>query len=717
MRAIRLAVYELLRFRTPLQRAGLAFLASVPLLYGAIYLWSNWDPYGKIDQVPVAVVNQDRPVTVQGRTIDAGGSFVAELKKDPLVKWQFTDAAEAADGLHDGRYYAIISVPADFSAKLTSGAALGTASPQRAAMQIRLDDANNFLVGIMADTIKSELERRIAAAAVTAYFEAVFGKLDELNNGLAKAADGAGQLRDGLGQANEGSGRLVAGLGKLKDGTQELAPGAAQVSEGVHQLAALGVPLANRAAADLPALARLAVRASTDAEALTALAAEVAGVIAQYAQDANAWLHSIADRHPEVARTSVYKSAVRAVRRLDGRIEERIGALVGRFPELKREPGYRLALAAAKKADATLVSRLRALARRYPALANDDLFKDILRLADRIAGDTRDIAELADCFHGRAVEVNMAVLRFQREVPTLQRKLRDAAAGLTKLDNGARQVSDGAQALDTGVGTALEGAQALHAGNAKLEKGAGDLASGLVDARKQVPQLSDDEQKQAAKTLASPVAVATSNAHPAGEYGRGLAPFFFSIALWVFGIVAFLLLRPVSGRILSSGAGAITTAFAAWLPVLFMGVLGAVLLFTVVDVFLGLDPVNLAGTLGVMALGIAAFSSIVHLVRLAFGAVGDSVALVLLMVQLVSCGGLYPVETLPQPFRAIHEVVPMTYLVEPLRVTIYGGNPAHTWRSVAALAVFLAAALTLLVLVVWRQQTWTMSRLKPELEL
>ncbi|MFC6934229.1 YhgE/Pip family protein [Actinomadura yumaensis] len=102
MRALRLAAYELRRFRTPMQVAGLAFLALVPLLYGGIYLWSNWDPYDRIGELPVAVVNEDRPVRVQGRTVDAGGDFVRRLRSEHLVDMRETGAERARKGLREG---------------------------------------------------------------------------------------------------------------------------------------------------------------------------------------------------------------------------------------------------------------------------------------------------------------------------------------------------------------------------------------------------------------------------------------------------------------------------------------------------------------------------------------------------------------------------------------------------------------------------------------
>ena len=89
--------------------------------------------------------------------------------------------------------------------------------------------------------------------------------------------------------------------------------------------------------------------------------------------------------------------------------------------------------------------------------------------------------------------------------------------------------------------------------------------------------------------------VATANLHPAGTYGRGLTPFFFAIALVVFGITAFLILRPVSARALASRAGDLTVALAGWLPAATCCALGGLVLFVVLDVFLGLDPTTRRG--------------------------------------------------------------------------------------------------------------------------
>jgi len=101
--------------------------------------------------------------------------------------------------------------------------------------------------------------------------------------------------------------------------------------------------------------------------------------------------------------------------------------------------------------------------------------------------------------------------------------------------------------------------------------------------------------------------------------------------------------------------------------------------------------------------------------RTALGTVGSAITLVLLMVQLTSCGGLYPIETLPAPLRAIHPYIPMTYLVDGLRITFTGGPTAHLWRDVAVLAGVTVVALGACVAVVAKRKRFTMADLYPAL--
>jgi putative membrane protein len=646
MRAVSLARFEFKRFHTPLQRLALLFVVLVPLLYGGLYLWSNWDPYGRLNQIPVAVVNDDQPVTVNHQRVAAGELFVDELKKDRIFDWHFVSDAAARQGMSDTRYYFSISVPKDFSKKLASGA---TGTPQRAGMLITLDDANGYIVGKMAETVQSELQNKISAAAVSAYFESVFGNLQQLRNGITKAANGAGSLRDGLSSAQTGSGSLVSGLTQLKTGADKLAPGAQQVSDGVNQIASVFVPIANAISKAIPAITQTAASAANAAAGLAGTAAQAAGVINGDAQSVQSAVNQLGQSHPE--------------------------------------------------------------------LQNDPTYQQLKTLTTQAATLTGQASSQADQLKTTTAQVASAANTLNADAPQLQAQVNGASTQVQQLANGAKQVASGAQQLDTGIGSALTGATQLNSGISTLHDGAAQLASGLSDAENELPVLSPQQQKDNAATLASPVDVSVTNLHPANTYGRGLTPFFFSIALWVFGITGFMIMRPISHRALASRARSFTVALAGWLPPVAACVFGALLLYVVVDLGLGLDPVHPWAMTGLLILAAAGFTSIAHFLRLMLRGVASAVLLILLLLQLTTCAGTYPYETLPTVFRALHPILPMSYLVDAMRVTITGGNGAHLVRDVLVLAAFGLVAFALSVFATRRKREWAVKDLKPELSI
>ena len=259
MRAIKLAWLEVLRFRGPLRRLVPVVLVLVPLLYGALYLWSNWDPYGRLDRVPVAVVNSDHAVDRQGEHIDAGDQFVQQLRATSIFSWHFVDTDEARRGLKDGRYYFTIEVPADFSAKLASAA---DRNPERAALRITKNDANGYIAGIMADTVKTELQNQINAAAHASYARALYGELDQAREKLQTASEASKQLVEGTDLSKQGTAALTKGLGGVRDGAGEISGGGQAVSEATAQLDEKLSSISDFTADKLPAAVNSLVNAS-----------------------------------------------------------------------------------------------------------------------------------------------------------------------------------------------------------------------------------------------------------------------------------------------------------------------------------------------------------------------------------------------------------------------------------------------------------------------
>ncbi|MEU1422049.1 YhgE/Pip domain-containing protein [Kitasatospora sp. NPDC005751] len=646
MTAIRLAVLELRGFRGPLRRFVPLVLCLVPLLYGAMYLWANWDPYGKTGHIPVAVVNEDHPAeTRQGQRVDAGAQVVTELKASRQFDWAFVDEAAARDGLERGRYAFTIRIPADFSAGLATGP---DTQPEQARIHILLNDANNYIAGVMTEVVEAKLQEQVNSAAHEAYVRGVYGRLADIGGKLDTAAQAAQGLVNATTVAQQGSSAAAGASATLRSGSTQLADGAQKLSQATTQVHAAATAL-GEAAPPLGAAADAVVSAAT---------------LVTQGVDA---VHT--------ATSTVKQGTAKAVTDLDH------------------------------------------LAAAHPGLGDDPLFQRLqqdVTAADAAAGQIDGHAATAA---GNAHAALQQAVGLRRTAAAVQQSAQNAQTPLALVDSGARSIAAGTATVSTGLSALQQGSVALQTAADQAHNGATTLATVIDDGKKQVPVLDSAQLEHAAEVLGTPVAIDRSNLHPAGVYGRGLAPFFFGIALWVFGLFAYLFLRPVNTRALAARTRASTVAVAGWLPAAALGVLGAVILYGVVSAGLGLHAAAPWTTVLLLTVGAAAFIAIDHCLRTAFGTAGDVLSLVLLILQLTASGGLYPMQTTPAPFQAVHSFLPMTYLVDGLRVTISGGPSSHVIRDIAVLAGFGVLFLVLTSLALRRRRVWTVARLHPDLDL
>jgi putative membrane protein len=296
----------------------------------------------------------------------------------------------------------------------------------------------------------------------------------------------------------------------------------------------------------------------------------------------------------------------------------------------------------------------------------------------------------------------------------LQAGTADAANGATDLRGGIFRLASGARQLDGGLTTLSDGGRQLASGLGDLRGGAARLASGLASGADQIPGYGDDPS-QRADVLGDPVALDRSTRNPASTYGVGFAPYFLALALWVGAMITFMVLKPLNRRYLVSGAPSYRVALSGLLPAVAIGLTQATLLFAVVTLGLGLDPVHPVQTWSLLALTATAFAAIMQLLGAALGAPGRIAALALLMLQLTSSGGTYPVQTTPAFFQLIHPLLPMTYVVDALRHAIDGGPAGTVVAGMLALVGFGAGALLVTLLVTHRSRRLTPADLHPEL--
>ncbi|GLY04827.1 MULTISPECIES: YhgE/Pip domain-containing protein [Actinoplanes] len=709
MGALSLAGWELRRFlRGKLTAAALAVLAVVPLLYGALYLYAFWDPYGRLDHIPAALVMQDQPAeTEDGETVHAGQDLADELIDREIFDWHVVDAADASAGLTDGTYQIELSIPADFSSRL-AGAPTAGQKAQTAQLDAVSDDATNYLSGVFARTAFDEVRAAAAASASAKYYDKMLIGFTDLRTETEKAADGADQLHDGADQAEDGADTLAGGLdsahtgaGQLATGLNRAGTGADALADGLEQLDEGAAQLATGTAQAARGGRKLADTVDAAADRIEPVLRNNAETIADAADQVATGAATLADNIGAV--TDAADKTVTDARKLrdylDGLPDDTPGIAAA------RQLADRLltdATAIRDRIDAADLTSLRtdlqAVARNARKIADA-----APHLADDVAAARTSVDDLADGLDSIATGA-----------AELKSGTAEAVTGATSLKNGIYRLSSGARELNGGLSELSTGGHRLASGLTDLTGGAGRLADGLADGAAQIPSYDDSSDR--AGVLADPVALNRQVRNPAGTYGVGFAPYFLALALWVGAMINYMLLRPINRRYLMAGHP-LRVALAGLLPGVVMGAVQATLLYAVVHLGLGLDPVHPWATWALMVGTGTVFAAVMQLLGALLGPAGRVAALVLLMLQLTSSGGTYPVQTTPWIFQAVHPLLPMTYVVEALRHAVDGGPVTTIVHAAVVLAGFGAGAFTLTVATAGRKRRMRTADLHPELVL
>lgn len=683
----------------------MAALLLLPLLYGALYLWAFWDPYARLDKIPVALVDADRGASVGGRQITAGRDLAAGLHDTATFDWQDTDAADARRGLENGSYYLTLTIPADFSERIASSAG---DHPETGALQVRTNDSNNYIVGQISRSVFSRIRAATSAGASRGFYDRIFVSFSDLHDQTRKAAKGADDvtsgagsaergakaLSDGIGRARDGAGKLAVGLRKAKKGSGELSGGLNTLDSGAGQVASGTQQLADavNGASDKLSFVEQHTKEIGDASRMVALGSK-----------------AVRDRLDEIAvlMPGAARDTRTAADRLAGLADRQCATAPGSETCQALKDG---ATEAGKSADIT--ERLNSGMNGTP------------QAMDRLAADLGTLQayaqQLADASPHLATDIDAAVRKINalnagaHQVAT---GAHTAAGGARALDDGLGTLSNGADTLSGGLYQLSDGANRLTTGLAALVDGSGRLATGLHQGADRIPDYDTRERDARTSVMSDPVRLASQAMHRADTYGEGLAPYFIPLSLWVGAMVGYMLFQPMNRRALVAGAAAWRIALAGWLPVVAVGTVQVAALMSVLHWGLGLETARTAGTLGFLLLASACFAAIIQLLGARFGPAGRVLTLALLMLQLTSAGGTYPIQTSAGFFGALHPLLPMSYVVGGLRRLITGGGLGPVWQGCAVLAAFTLAALALTGLTARRKQVWTVGRLHPELTL
>ncbi len=224
-------------FSNPIVIIVLIGLIILPSLYALINIAACWDPYGNTGQVDFAIANLDNGTTFNGEDINVGNELVKTLKDNDKFHWVFVSEKELRDGVYKGDYYAGIIIPRNLSENVVS---ITTDDPQQAKLEYLVNMKANPVGAKLTDSGSNAVYLALNAKIVEIIDLAAYGKLGELQQGLAagasKLASGGSQLQAGANKVSSGAAQVSSGESQVKNGASKVEKGVGEVQSGANSV-------------------------------------------------------------------------------------------------------------------------------------------------------------------------------------------------------------------------------------------------------------------------------------------------------------------------------------------------------------------------------------------------------------------------------------------------------------------------------------------------
>ena len=651
---------------------SMAVISFIPIMYSGFFLGSIWDPYGQVKNLPVAFVNEDKGAQLNGQTVNIGQSVEQKLKNNHDLGWEFVNKQQADDGVNSGHFYAVVTVPTDFSAKAAS---ITQNKPQQAVIRYTTTPAKNYIGSLVSNQAAEKVKASVAEQITQAYAKGALENIGKLGGGLETAAGGAATLRGGLTQLQAGAQTYTGGVRQLAVNQRAMANGLARLGDGSRQLQAGLGQLSN----GLPSESQVA---------------QLTNGMKQLQAGLNQLNASVHNPSPILAsqQNKVQSEALVLAQTMQTSLAD-LAAAGGTLQSLGAN--------AANSGGSTTIT-LPQISQLSQALNKTQtisvqaaaLLKDLQILTQSLSTQQAQLQTGVSTLNNGVNQLAPNAITALNGYNSVRAANNQLLAGSSSLTNGLAQAQTGSQQLANGARLLDSRSSILTNGTSQLAGGADTLTTKLADASRQLKIQPTGAATQ--QQMANPVKSETTKQGDVPNYGYALAPYVLSLSLFV-GAIALNIIYPIRKTFAEQEnafrwwlAKASVTGMAAFVQ--------ATILMLIMVYCLGLVPDHPGHFIGAIYLTSFVYMSIVSLLVIVLDNPGRFLAMVLLVLQLGSSEGTFPIQTANDFFQAVNPLVPMTYSIRALRQAISGGLGSSFYSdSMWVLAGFLLAANLLMI--------------------
>ena len=663
---------------------GLIFL---PSMYAWPNILSSWDPYSHTNNIKVAVISEDEGATVEGKNVNLGESLITNLKGNKNLDWQFVSSKQQAEnGVKIGDFYASIVIPKSFSSDITS---ITRGELKKATIEYTVNEKINAISPKITNSGASALANTIGKNFVEVANGVIFEKLHEAGVKFEENLPAIEQVKEKINHLNDNftnyENSLNELIGKVDRGYNVLNTIQGTLPE-IDRAATNSIMLANKTNVTIKNIENFNEIMLKNINTQLDKVIEISGEVVKVAE-----LIQKKPTNPEETKAKM--------KALDSRFEaaeKRLDIAKDIFEYLNSLSDQNLFQKQLTKINTmeSDITKLRSLNKKiYSNIDNYDAIStkvkaDFLTISKRVNYNSIDfkkklntevaplIKRVLTSADTKIRNVSSVISRAQAQIPTINAKISEAEVKiqtvqgkLLKLQGEMPEIKEKVQKL-TGI----------------VNKADGEIDTNALF------NLLKVDYKQQAEFFANPVQLKENQLYHIKNYGSAMTPFYTVLSIWVGALLmSSLLTTKVEDE--ENKYKPYQKYFGRGLLFMIISLLQT-LIITLGDMYLLGTQANSPYRFVIYALLISLlFSVIIYTTVCLLGNVGKAVCIILLVLQIGSSGGTFPIQMTSSFFQALYPKVPFTYSISLLREAVGGVYIPAVNRDMKILLTYLVITL------------------------
>ena len=663
---------------------GLIFL---PSMYAWPNILSSWDPYSHTNNIKVAVISEDEGATVEGKNVNLGESLITNLKGNKNLDWQFVSSKQQAEnGVKIGDFYASIVIPKSFSSDITS---ITRGELKKATIEYTVNEKINAISPKITNSGASALANTIGKNFVEVANGVIFEKLHEAGVKFEENLPAIEQVKEKINHLNDNftnyENSLNELIGKVDRGYNVLNTIQGTLPE-IDRAATNSIMLANKTNVTIKNIENFNEIMLKNINTQLDKVIEISGEVVKVAE-----LIQKKPTNPEETKAKM--------KALDSRFEaaeKRLDIAKDIFEYLNSLSDQNLFQKQLTKINTMKsdITKLRSLNKKiYSNIDNYDAIStkvkaDFLTISKRVNYNSIDfkkklntevaplIKRVLTSADTKIRNVSSVISRAQAQIPTINAKISEAEVKiqtvqgkLLKLQGEMPEIKEKVQKL-TGI----------------VNKADGEIDTNALF------NLLKVDYKQQAEFFANPVQLKENQLYHIKNYGSAMTPFYTVLSIWVGALLmSSLLTTKVEDE--ENKYKPYQKYFGRGLLFMIISLLQT-LIITLGDMYLLGTQANSPYRFVIYALLISLlFSAIIYTTVCLLGNVGKAVCIILLVLQIGSSGGTFPIQMTSRFFQILYPKVPFTYSIGLLREAVGGVYIPAVNRDMKILLTYLVITL------------------------